>query len=69
MNSGDICYKLNGSWSAWVVSSKCSATCGDAYKTQFRTCTNPAPKNGGEDCSGSSEENLKCPYLHKLWRC
>ncbi|WAR26189.1 MLP-like protein, partial [Mya arenaria] len=53
---------VNGNWSAWVVSSECSATCGDAYRTLSRTCTDPAPKNGGEDCSGSSEEKQKCPY-------
>lgn len=39
---------IDGGWSAW---SACSAPCGGG--TQTRTCTNPAPANGGADCVGS----------------
>jgi peptidoglycan/xylan/chitin deacetylase (PgdA/CDA1 family) len=38
---------VNGGWSAW---STCSATCGTGVQT--RTCTNPAPSNGGMTCLG-----------------
>ncbi|WAR26346.1 LOW QUALITY PROTEIN: HMCN1-like protein [Mya arenaria] len=61
--SGDIYTKVHGRWSMWVDTSDCSASCGDAYKTQSRTCTNPAPHNGGENCFGSSKQNVKCPYV------
>jgi len=37
---------VNGGWSDW---SACSAECGGG--TQTRTCNNPAPANGGADCS------------------
>ncbi|MBI2141652.1 thrombospondin type-1 domain-containing protein [Candidatus Woesearchaeota archaeon] len=51
---GDCTYddvKVNGGWSGW---SACSSTCGG---TQTRTCTNPSPACGGDDCSGSSSQS------------
>ena len=45
----------NGGWSDW---GKCSATCGKG--TQFASCTNPAPQQGGNDCSGNGM--VKDPY-------
>ena len=44
---------MDGGWSDW---GGCSKTCGTG--TQARTCTNPAPANGGADCSG--ESTLAC---------
>ena len=52
---------VDGGWSDF---SACSKTCGD--DTQTRTCTNPAPAFGGEECVGASSKscNLKaCPWL------
>merc|ERR1719187_6854 len=40
---------VNGGWSPW---GRCSATCGGGIMT--RTCTDPAPANGGDDCRGDS---------------
>ena len=40
---------INGGWSAW---SACSQTCGVGVQT--RTCTAPAPANGGATCSGAT---------------
>jgi len=42
---------VNGAWTTWGA---CSATCGPGSKK--RTCTNPAPANGGTDCAGSPSE-------------
>ena len=39
---------VNGGWSVW---SACSGG------TQTRTCTNPAPANGGASCSGNSSQS------------
>lgn len=42
---------INGGWTGW---SGCSATCGSG--TQTRSCTNPAPANGGATCVGSNTQ-------------
>ena len=50
---------INGGWSEW---SECSVACGGG--TQTRTCTNPAPANGGAYCEGSAEQECNtqsCP--------
>jgi len=39
---------IHGSWTSW---GSCDQTCGSGIKR--RTCTNPAPAHGGNDCTGS----------------
>ena len=46
----------------------CSKTCGGGVQTRKRTCTNPPPPNGGENCSGLGSDsstrecnNQECP--------
>jgi len=51
---------VNGGWSAWSAK---NPACGFSG-TQTRTCTNPAPANGGTNCTGSSTQtytNPACP--------
>src|SRR3989339_772156 len=53
---------VNGGWSAW---SACNVTACGSKGTQTRTCTEPAPANGGKDCSsldgGNSSQLCSTP--------
>ncbi|XP_046328085.2 hemicentin-1-like [Haliotis rufescens] len=54
----EIRYKdcTHGQWSPWsaISETQCSETCGGGEKeiTMDRTCTAPAPSNGGHKCAG-----------------
>ncbi|MBN3302264.1 CO8B protein, partial [Amia calva] len=47
---------VDGSWSCWSPWSACSSQ----TQRRTRTCTNPAPQNGGVACSGIQEETGTC---------
>lgn len=51
---------VHGGWSDWLDSTGCSVSCGKGVKEQTRTCTNPAPADGGEDCSGITTQEVAC---------
>ena len=54
--------KVNGAWSQWSPWSPCSRTCGMAIKRRRRSCTDPLPQNGGNNCDGgfSQSQNRIC---------
>ena len=56
---------VDGGYSDFGDWSQCSAECGDGTQTRTRTCTNPAPANGGADCVGEASESKDC----KLKEC
>ncbi|XP_048242276.1 semaphorin-5A-like isoform X2 [Haliotis rufescens] len=47
-------------WTSWSEG-PCSVTCGSAFQNVNRTrsCTNPSPQYGGNDCSGPRFESMK----------
>ena len=51
---------VDGGWSDFGPWSECSADCGGGVQTRTRTCTNPAPANGGADCVGDDTETQLC---------
>lgn len=51
---------VNGNWGAWGGWTTCSKTCGAGIKSRSRTCSNPAPQNGGLPCAGLSAESTSC---------
>ena len=54
---------VNGGWSAYSPWSACTEPkyCLQGSKKRTRTCTNPSPANGGDDCAGLAEEQKICP--------
>ena len=51
---------INGGWNEFGDWSECSAVCEGGTQTRKRTCTDPAPENGGADCAGDSTETREC---------
>ncbi|XP_073255077.1 thrombospondin-2-like isoform X2 [Porites lutea] len=63
---------INGGYSDWGPYSQCSKTCGRGKQTKTRTCTNPPPQHGGNNCSslGPSISSRHCNNFQckKPWK-
>lgn len=66
---------IDGGWSAYGDYIKCNRECGGGVQWQERTCTNPAPQNGGKKCEGPTRAFWKtcnfrktCPAGTKTFR-
>lgn len=54
-------FLVDGQFASWSDWSECSKTCGsNSYRSRERTCTNPPPRYGGEDCEGRTVERHRC---------
>ncbi|XP_078679721.1 properdin-like [Branchiostoma floridae x Branchiostoma belcheri] len=53
---------VHGGWSGWTEYTTCSVATGigTGKRVRTRTCTNPAPAGGGNDCPGSDYDVLEC---------
>jgi len=61
----------DGGYTQWTPYSQCSATCGGGMQQRTRTCTAPAPANGGKDCSiyGPGSQSQKCGTIPCPSKC
>lgn len=51
----DMCV-VNGAWTPWS-DPYCTGYCAPGTLVRYRYCSNPFPKNGGEDCTGPSQDD------------
>ncbi|XP_052220183.1 SCO-spondin-like isoform X8 [Dreissena polymorpha] len=51
---------VDGGWTSWIAWTECDVTCGAGYMSRDRNCSNPVPKYGGSDCSGTHNETQSC---------
>ena len=53
---------VDGGWDSWSVWSECTVTCGCGRGSQIRTrsCDNPMPQYGGNDCVGVDIHRIDC---------
>ena len=52
--------RVDGGWAQWSDWSPCSVACGGGTQTQTRTCSDPAPANGGQQCEGEDVKTREC---------
>ena len=51
---------IDGGLTQWSSFGKCSKQCGPGTQQRTRSCTNPAPAHGGEDCDEELVDSRDC---------
>eukprot|EP00795_Rhopilema_esculentum_P014506 gene14506-5566_t len=51
---------VDGGFSSWSTYGTCSKSCAGGVQERTRSCTNPAPANGGKNCDGGTEQTRVC---------
>lgn len=53
-------FSVDGDWSEWGFWGTCSVTCSNGTSVRNRTCSNPAPRYGGKNCTGLFTDTQDC---------
>ena len=53
---------IHGGFTKWTEWSKCTRSCGVGITNRTRSCSDPVPMHGGNDCSGTSIEIKVCNW-------
>ena len=65
-------FSVHGGWSEWIPYSNCTGACrygnNTIYRSQVRTCDNPAPDYGGDPCPGGKRLLIPCDHLPECKR-
>ncbi|WAR10392.1 SEM5A-like protein, partial [Mya arenaria] len=56
----------DGQWSLWSTWTNCSVSHGDGVVSRTRSCSNPSPVNGGNNCAGLVIERKSCQMPHQI---
>ena len=51
---------VDGGWTSWSSWSACSVSCSEGISKRSRSCTNPSPQYGGDNCVGDGMEIIVC---------
>ena len=55
-----LIHVVSGRWATWEQWTQCTNACGIGERIRKRDCSNPAPENNGEYCSGPRSEKEYC---------
>lgn len=53
-------FAVDGRWTRWGTWEPCPVSCGGGIQLSKRSCTNPAPAFGGDNCEGESVRSRSC---------
>ena len=54
-----MCLVVNGGWGVWSDWGDCPVSCGGSENSRTRLCDNPAPANGGVECTADGSSGIE----------
>ena len=59
----DLDFAVDGSWGDWSAWGSCDVTCGNGDVTRRRSCDNPPPAYGGNNCTDNGVQTQPCALM------